>query len=225
VTLRVSQLTPLKKSRIEITKGEGFEWKRNTCATYLTAEAKSSDVENEGSSRFPTWLLLQNDCSIAPYSTWWSSALWHGPFDPVSWLGALDMTNLSQVVSLIEETHLMVPSNISWVVKQGRGREHRLMTAVSPAYKSCVRIFLGWGKVQCTRVVTCLLSQTSSCISSVKYVDRRDFQRRTPMVDVFDGIAFLMWLCSLQIVLDATNGLLGHSDGIRAKDCFLIRLI
>jgi hypothetical protein len=96
--------------------------------------------------------------------------------------------------------------------------------AVRPTFKPQVHIFPEWEKVQCSGVLTCLSSQTSSRLSWERHADKRDFQPGILAVDVFCWRNFLTRLCGLQIGLDVTHCLLSPGDEVGAKDCLLTRL-
>jgi hypothetical protein len=129
-------------------------------------------------------LLLLYGCSIGSCTTWSSSALWHDSFDPRSWSGARDMSNLTRAVSLPVIPHPRVPSSTSLAVIHGRCCGVLPFTVVTPACMPRFHISQEWGIVQCNKVVASLSLQTSLHPSLLKPLGIRDFQPQTVMVDV-----------------------------------------
>jgi hypothetical protein len=58
-------LPPKRNLDPRLRRETGLKETANGCS-YLTVEERSPDGENELGTRFPTWLLLHNGCSIAP---------------------------------------------------------------------------------------------------------------------------------------------------------------
>jgi hypothetical protein len=128
-------------------------------------------------------LLLPYDCSIGYCRTWSSSALWHDSFDPISWSGAYDMSNLTRVVPLPIIPHPLMLSSICLAAT--RERCHRLlpMTVVTPTYMPRFHTSQEWGMVQCNEVIASFSLQISSRPSLVKPLGICDLQPQTVMVD------------------------------------------
>jgi hypothetical protein len=166
-----------------------FEWRKvlkgqQTIARSLTTVAQTSDGENRENLHSPMLLLLLYGCSIGSCTTWSSSVLWHDSFDPRSWSGARDMSNLTRVVSLPVIPHPRVPSSTFLAVIRGRCCGVLPFTVVTPACMPRFHISQEWGIVQCNKVVASLSLQTSLHPSLPKPLGIRDFQPQIVMVDV-----------------------------------------